>query len=130
MGIIERKMVSDASLPMYITHGTVSGEDVKNTIRDFYEKGPITRNVLWDLSQAVLNDLSAEDVHQITNVPRKSLDLREGGKTAIVAPGDLAYGLSRMYQTSSRLEGLPFQLQIFRDADTARAWLEDTDPEE
>ena len=129
MGTIEREVVNDEGLTIYTAQGSLSREEVINTIRNFYEKGPVTRNVLWDVSQAALHDLSAEDVQQIAHVPRKSLDLRAGGKTAIVAPDDLAYGLSRMYQTSSRTESLPFHLQVFRDADTARSWLVEKDPE-
>ena len=130
MGNIEKKVVGAEELTIYTVHGDISGADVKNVIWDFYEKGPVTKNVLWDVSQAVLHDLSAEDVQQIAHVPRKSLDLREGGKTAIVAPDDLAYGLSRMYQTSSHTEELPFQMQVFRDAEKALAWLSDYNPDD
>lgn len=130
MGTIERKVISDESLTIYTTQGNISRDEVKDAVRDFYEKGPITKNVLWDVSHAVLKELSAEDVQQIAHVPRKSLDLRAGGKTAIVAPDDLAYGLSRMYQTSSHSEELPFQLQVFRNAENAMAWFNDSSPED
>jgi hypothetical protein len=123
MGNIERRTDENAQLTIYTAKGNISGEEVRAAIGDFYEHGPITRNVLWDVSQAILNDLSAEDVRQIAHVPRQSLELRKDGKTAIVAPSDLAFGLSRMYQISSQPESLPFEVKIFRDSEAAHNWL-------
>ena len=76
-----------------------------------------------DVSQAVLIDISAKDVSQIAHVPRQSLELRQDGKTVIIAPSDLAFGLSRMYQTSTQPEPLPFEVQVFRDSEAAHKWL-------
>ena len=120
---IEKNVDKNGQLTIYTAKGSISGEEVKNAIRGFYEHGPITRNVLWDVSLAVLNDLSAEDVRQIAHVPRQSLELRKDGKTAIVAPSDLAFGLSRMYQINSQPEPLPFEVKIFRDSEAAHNWL-------
>ena len=125
---IERRTDENAQLTIYTAKGSISGEEVKKAIRGFYEHGPITRHVLWDLSLAVLVDLSAEDVRQIAHVPRQSLELRQDGKTAIVAPSDLAFGLSRMYQTSSQPEALPFKVQVFRDSEAAHTWLKEITP--
>ena len=123
MGNIEKSVDKNAQLTIYTAKGSLSSEEVRNAIRGFYEHGPITRNVLWDVSLAVLVDLSAEDVRQIAHVPRQSLELRQDGKKAIVAPSDLAFGLSRMYQTSSQPESLPFEVQVFRDSEAAHTWL-------
>jgi len=130
MESIERSVDKNAQLTIYIAKGTVSSEEIKTAISDFYQLGPVTRNVLWDVSQAVLTDLSTEDVHQISQVPRNFLELRKDGKTAIVAPDDLAYGLSRMYQGSSQPEELPFEVQVFRDSETAHKWLVEITPSE
>ena len=40
---------------------------------------------------------------------------------AIVAPSDLAFGLSRMYQTLS--EQAEFEIEVFRDFVAARSWV-------
>ena len=128
MESIEKSVDNNAQLTIFTVKGSVPGEEIKNAISDFYEHGPITKNVLWDLSHAVLDNLSAEDVRQIVNVPKKSFELRLGGKTVLVAPDDLAYGLSRMYQTSSRPDGLPFEVQVFRDFEAAHKWLAETTP--
>lgn len=123
MGTIEKKLIREENLTIYSVQGAISGVDVKNAITEFYDHGPVTKYVLWDVSQADLENISAEDVQQIGSVPRKSLEPRKGGKTAIVAPDDLAFGLSRMYQNTSLSEPLPFETQVFRDLETARNWL-------
>ena len=47
MGNIEKKIDKNAQLTIYTAKVSLSGEEVRNAIRDFYEHGPITRNVLW-----------------------------------------------------------------------------------
>jgi hypothetical protein len=42
-------------------------------------------------------------------------------RLAIVAPGDLGYGLGRMYEMMR--DGAPETIRVFRDAETAHAWL-------
>ena len=120
---IEKNINMKAGLTVYTAKGTISGQEVKSAIKDFYEHGPITSNVLWDLTLAVLTDISSEDIRSISHVPRKSLELRKDGKTAIVAPDDLAYGLSRMYQSSPPPDNLPFEIQVFRETEEAHQWL-------
>lgn len=123
MGSIERNNNIEAGLTIYTALGNVTGEDIKEAIWDFYQKGPVTLDVLWDITRAELSELKREDIQGISQVPRKSLELRKGGKTAIVAPPDIAYGLSRMYQSSSEADKLPFTVKVFRDSQKARQWL-------
>lgn len=124
MGSIVKKIISESELTVFTALGNISGQDVIRVIWDFYERGPVTRNVLWDLSHAELESVSSEDAVQITHVPRKFVELRTGGKTAILAPNDLAYGLSRAFQTSSQPKEFPFELEVFRDKESAYTWLE------
>ena len=124
MGEIKKEIKRDLELSVYTAVGVVTSEEVQSAIRDFYEKGPITKNVLWDISEADLTGISSEEVLKITRVPRRSLELREGGKTAIVATDDLAYGMSRMYQAVPQSEPVPFVVKVFRDPEEAYDWIE------
>ncbi len=45
-------------------------------------------------------------------------------RNAIVAPTDVLYGVSRMFQTL-RGEGLPAELEVFRTIDEAERWITD-----
>ena len=128
MGNVEKEIIRGENLTVYTAHGEIAREDVKNAISDFYTYGPVTKNVMWDLTHAQLGDISSEDVKQIATVPRQSLEPRTEGKTAIVAPDDLAFGLSRMYQNASMTEALPFQIKIFREYEEARQWLTEDSP--
>jgi len=78
---------------------------------------------LFDLSEASVVDVTGEDVRELsaTTLPFT----REGKpvKVAIVAPRDLEFGMSRMYQM---LQGQSVNLvRIFRDRVEADAWLEE-----
>jgi hypothetical protein len=46
-----------------------------------------------------------------------------GMRTAIVAPTDLLYGFSRMYQSLAELRKSPLTIEIFRNEKEAREWL-------
>jgi hypothetical protein len=48
------------------------------------------------------------------------------GKVAIIAPADVTFGLSRMYQMLRCYDG-PKEIRVFRDTNSALAWLEKTD---
>lgn len=109
-----------------LTHFTLSGKvdttEVKQAIEAFYS-GQVTKRVLWDLTDSDVSELSKPEVESIASTPRAAQQQRQLGKTALVAPEDLAYGLSRMYQALTHLENLPFETQVFRDKDEAMNWL-------
>jgi hypothetical protein len=46
-----------------------------------------------------------------------------GLRTAIVAPTDLLYGFSRMYQSLAELREAPSTIEVFRTVEEAREWL-------
>lgn len=123
MGSVEKFLVSEEALTIYVARGILSRDEIKQAISDFYLQGPVTRNVLWDFSAAELSAITSEDVCLIANIPKKSAHLRTGGKTAIYAPNDLTYGLSRMYARMASFDGMPFELEVFRDQAAARSWI-------
>ncbi len=65
--------------------------------------------------------VSTSGVRQLTQFWESEYDSIAGGKLAIIAPKDLSYGFSRMYQLL-RDDG-PDSIQIFRSRDEARRWL-------
>ena len=54
-------------------------------------------------------------------------DMREDGKTAIVAPDDVTFGLSRMYGILTEGQGPPFETRSFRSVEEAYQWLLEKD---
>ena len=73
---------------------------------------------LWDLSAGGW-DLTSVKLEKIADYAKTKLMLPS--KVAIVAPKDLSYGLSRVYEALRRQEGL--EIEIFRDEHKALSWL-------
>ncbi len=109
-------------LTIYTLTGKVTAAEIKHTIEQFYS-GQITKHVLWDLTDSDVSALSKPEVESIAFTPRTATEKRQQGKTAIVAPDDLVYGLSRMYQSLTHLENQPFETRVFRIKDDAMNWL-------
>lgn len=111
-----------ANITMYTVEGQLKAEEILDEIMRFYE-GEITLHVLWDLSNSDVSDLTADHVRTIAHMPRKKADKRKDGKTAVVAPIDMTFGLSRMYGLLIDSDDYPFETRIFRSLTDACAWL-------
>jgi hypothetical protein len=124
MGKIEKRFEPEKSLTVFTVLGAVSADEFSQAIEEFYEKGPVTNKVLFDLTDSFLDQLRSEEILNISRTPKYIPEQRVGGKTAIVAPSDLAFGLARMYEFSSDPADIPFVIKVFRTMEEARKWLE------
>jgi hypothetical protein len=80
-------------------------------------------NDIWDTRGCMPDEkLNSKSVERIVEYI-KSLHSpdRYHRKSALVVDTDLAYGVSRMYQTLA--EELPFAIEIFKDDRQAREWV-------
>jgi len=125
MGSITKHFDSEKDLTVYTVAGTVPAAVYATNIHEFYVVGPVTKHVLWDLTGAELEHLLPGDVQSIAKTPRKFLEDRAGGRTAIVAPNDLAFGLARMYEFTVDPAEVPVEVQVFRSAEEASRWLQE-----
>jgi hypothetical protein len=123
MAHITKKIDPENDLTVFTTTGKVSAGELVVAIRDFYENA-VTSNVFWDFSGSDLSEIRVSDVTRIANLSAEYLDKRTSGKTAIVGPDDLSYGLVRMYKTIKDFNDLPFSTKAFRNVDEAYEWLE------
>lgn len=100
--------------------GDVSFQDYRGMLAVLIEDPDFdpTFDRLWDMRRGHPT-LSGDEVRGVAKVVAK---LVGGKRSAIVAPGDVAYGLSRMY--SVFLEDAGIEVQPFRTIDEATAWLE------
>lgn len=124
IGTIEKRVYPEKSLTVLTVRGAVSADEFSRIIREFYETGPLTEKVLCDLTDSALDHLRSDEVVGISRTPRHLPETRISGKTAIVAPTDLAFGLARMYEFSSDPVEAPFVVRVFRTMEEARKWLE------
>lgn len=105
----------------------MTDDELLNSFIAFYESKQ------WLPGMNELTDLSEGDASQITTDGLKRLAItteqifRNNGikfsKTAVYAPKDLSFGLSRMYEIM--IDESPENFHVFRDIDKAKSWLTD-----
>jgi hypothetical protein len=84
-----------------------------------------------DMTGVVEIVLASPASDQLRNLAATSadMDVPTSSRFAIVAPGDLAYGLGRMYGVYRDLDRRSTkQVRVFRTMDEAVAWLDDAKP--
>jgi len=126
MANVKIQVESESDLTVFTVVGELTASDARDIIQKFYE-GRVTLNVLLDLSQGDVSKISADDVHSIAHTPRKYAEMRKGGKSAIIAPTDIAFGLTRMYEFMTDIQNYPFKTQAFRTTQEAYRWLLEED---
>ena len=75
---------------------------------------------IWDLSETDMGQFDWEFIEQLLEI-RTRFPARGDAFIAIVAPADLAFGVSRMY--AARGTALPQQVEVFRNISAAEDWL-------
>ena len=113
-------------LTVFKVKGELLYDEAISVVKSFYEGQP-TENVLWDLSDITEIHITSEQVESIENLIQRFKSARSKGKTAFVAPNDLVYGLSRMFNTFGEISGSPFQRWAFRSMEEAYQWLSEED---
>jgi hypothetical protein len=115
---------SDPSLDLTIAtiKGTPTLDEIVSAVKSFYGSQP-TKKVIWNWTGSDPSRLTTLDLEQLASFPARYSDLRKGGKTAMVAPDDLSFGISRMFQTFGDMKGLPFSVRVFHSLGEAFAWL-------
>ena len=109
-----------------LTTFTLSGElnlpDLKSTLDRYREVGPTSLEI-YNTSSLSGKRLSSDELNMLADYLSQYNHIRPpGSKTAIVASGDLDYGLSRMI--SILTEGkTAYNIQAFRSMDEANEWL-------
>ncbi|UCD65437.1 MAG: hypothetical protein JSW69_05270 [Deltaproteobacteria bacterium] len=100
----------------------MTAEEIIKKVEEYYIKHP-TKLVLWVMEHAVTSGISSEEIEKIILTAKKNSGGRKEGKTAIVGPKDIEYGLGRMYQAYADIESLPYEYRIFRKLEDAKEWL-------
>ena len=102
MARIETTVGLEKNLTMYVVNGRVSADEIIEKVVEYYTTQP-TRLVLWVMENAYTKGISTEDIQEIILTAKKYSGSRKEGKTAIVGPKEIDYGLGRMYQTFSEI---------------------------
>ncbi|HEX3037268.1 MAG TPA: hypothetical protein VHT73_19460 [Thermodesulfobacteriota bacterium] len=122
MGHITRLFEVENDLTAFTVVGEVDVEQMLSQIISFLTGEP-TQLVLWDITVGSLERISSNDVQMIVERAKPFSDRRKGGRTAIVCLRDLEYGISRMFQNFADIMQVPFEINVFRNLEKAREWL-------
>ncbi|MBW2170548.1 MAG: hypothetical protein JRF69_00975 [Deltaproteobacteria bacterium] len=115
---------SDESIDLTIAtvKGTPTFDEIVSAVKSFYGGQP-TKKVIWNWKGSDPSQLTVIELEQLASFPARYSEHRRGAKTAMVAPDDFSFGISRMFQTFGELNGLPFTLKVFHSMGDAFTWL-------
>jgi hypothetical protein len=114
-----------------ITHvctGRISVDEILTGAKKYFS-GEVTKDVLWDFSEA---NVEIRQPHidrlmiYLRTVPPEELEKRRGGRVAIVAPQEYVVGVMEQFKGWAELVDAPFVFQMFYDVEGALAWLEES----
>lgn len=124
MASLTLQIEHNTSITTLVGVGQITANELAKALDDFYAGTP-TLLVLCDLSQADLKLLSNEDVIGIAKLSATKSHVRRGGKTAIIAPKDLVFGISRMYEILAEANDHAVIIRTFRSREEALNWLQE-----
>jgi hypothetical protein len=78
--------------------------------------------MVYDLAEVTGHEMPYEDLMALAREYSRTPPERVAGPIALVAPDDAVFGLLRMLR--GQLAAIPRTIQIFRDIDAAREWLD------
>jgi len=113
-----------------VGQGELTGDDIFGYQQEVWSRPEVRGyDELMDMTKVERIDLrSADHIKQLAEVSASMDAAASQSKFAIVAPGDYAYGLGRMYESYRRLEGRSTKrVGVFRSMAEAEAFLERDD---
>lgn len=120
-------VMPDSKHVLVTLDGKITDEELFSSYRDFYLSKDWTpeSHKLCDLTSADLSGVSADCIIRIAEFTKTFFKERGIGsiRSAAYCPQDLDYGYIRMYQAYA--EDSPEDMQVFRDYNEAREWLEE-----
>ena len=120
--MIETTIDEKQNLTIHKCSGDLNEQELLDTIESFYGDNP-TLYSIWDFSNSSFDKISNEFLRQMFSIVQKVGSNRQGGRTAVIAPSDLEYGMARMFQIMSNTNDFPFKIKVFRYFGEASQWL-------
>lgn len=122
MAKITKSYESDIDLTIFTIVGEITFDEVLDHTRTFLSGKP-SKLALWDFTSGTIARISSQELKEIAKQGDVISARIEGGKGAILAPKDIDYGMSRIFQVFSEIEDFPLEVEIFRDLNAAKKWL-------
>ena len=101
--------------------GNLTKEELFETAKSFFGTSH-TPYIIWDFSFAQMINMLPQTFQKLVSIWIKQRARRGGGKTAIIAPVDLGYGFSKMFETMPGLKKASFEMGVFESLVEAKQW--------
>jgi len=122
MSVIITHVDERSQLSVHTIEGAINDDDIITTIEE-YNRGEPTLFVIWDFSDADLSGFNEENIQFMLKFGKHYTANQTGGKTALVLPDDMQFGLGRMVEAYAELMGIDRPIRSFRSQAAARRWL-------
>ena len=110
------------NLTIYNCTGQITASEIMEAARSLYDDSP-SLNIIWDLAEADVSRITANEVRALASGVKRVAHSREGGKTAIVSPSEVSYGIARMYQIFAEIYEQIAHVKAFRSRSEAERWI-------
>ena len=123
---IEVSLTADRIGVVYTSSGVLTGEDLLDADARLHEhvaRNPEIRYLLADHSAIPEERVDSASIRALAQRSGRTLELIPAGFVAIVAPNDVLFGLSRMWEIQAEQPGLV--ARVVRSREEAVAWLRD-----
>ena len=120
----EIKIDSDNGTIRFKTSGDLEASEFYEMIKEAEKlcREKSLKKVFVDHTASTVRNLSADEIHGIALMCTVMNEVMKGGKLAVVMPGDLDYGLGRMWHSYS-IDKLEYDSMLFRNLEEAEEWI-------
>ena len=101
--------------------GGATFAEISQAVQQYFPK--VTRHLIWDYTNGNLENVTPEDFRNVPDMSYKYFTNRKGGKTAFACPNKYEYGMFRMYTAFADIKSMPYEYEVFRSFEAARAWI-------
>jgi hypothetical protein len=123
MPVVVKRYV-EQDLTVISVKGEISSDEPLAALNEYYEGG-VTGKAIWDFSEASGERGDYEQVERFMQfVKGRRPAQAPQGKTALVAPQNIDYGLARTASALSQIKELPVEVRVFKSLEEAADWLE------
>jgi hypothetical protein len=123
---VEYKFDEESNFLYSRFYGVLTDEDLRNQAQAVVDDPRIQPGVkeIVDLRGVDSVEASTDSLGVVINIDLEHSEKLAGQKTAIVAPRELLFGLSKIYEIMYEQSQAPADIKVFRDIGEARKWLE------
>ncbi len=118
---------AESGIGFVTASGDFSVSDIEAAHRELWAHPDYRRKTIWDVRDASLAKLSADDLRGIVRFLQASRPSGPGVRAVYLVTRDVDFGVSRMMQAF--IERVPTRVLVTRDYDEALRWLAENDEE-